>query len=652
MKKNIILVLILVLQTQLWAQQASNVYNQFFMNPYLYNPAYAGVEGHTVLFLMHKTQWSNVPGAPVESHANFHVPLKGGLSFGAFAFTEKDYVFKTSGGKVTGGYLVAMDRTHFLRFGMSIGAGNTIVDPELAREYQNDDKLNSLSNNSFLMGDLGMTYHFGHFNLGVSLPSLFERPIALSDGLQPVSFKPTDNVLYKVNYRGHINDDIAIEPHVIYRQSKYLPNQWEASTILHIYHLVWAGVTYRQDAGFVGLLGFKIKESLGVGYSYGVGNASFSNQLGGSHEIHIGYHIGAKKKHHGHSSSFIKSHRLNAEQRAKKEERERQRKLQALKDSRANTQPTADEDALTLVSKPVVSEVKEAPKNTWNYEREETLIARVNEFGEVEKGIKFDRITANGSKEVVFSWLPPPPAGATSETYEIANPDEPPRERTTANGSKEVGVKWVRTIDGGKKEVLVVWDPVLTEEQADAIDHSPSKTLGLGAAKIVINTAPVIAPAPVVKEPVVVEAAVEQPKPSEKPKQEEKEPEVVIEEVPTISEEIPKIDKSLGLDQRSYEELAQSDKPLEVRRGGHLLELPAGNYVVAGAFNSFDLAEKFSDKMFNRGFYDTRVGYTSARGLYYVTINESNDLKSANAQKNKVRQLSGLSKVWVLKVSE
>ncbi len=652
----------MVLTQHLWAQQATTVYNQFFMNPYLYNPAYAGVEGHTVLFLMHKNQWTKNPEAPVQTHANFHVPLKGGLSFGVFAFTETESVLKTSGGKVTGGYLIAMDRTHFLRFGMSLGAGNTMVDPSVAIENPNDDKLNSLSNNSFLMGDLGMTYHFGHFNVGVSLPSLFERSVIVpSEGFQSIRFKPTDNILYKINYRGHINDDIAIEPHLIYRQSKYLPNQYEATVILHIYHLVWAGATYRQDAGLVSLLGFKIKESLGVGYSYELGNSTYGSQLGGSHEIHIGYHIGAKKHHHGHSSSFIKSHRLNAEQRAKKEELERQRKLQALKDSRANSDQKTDENALTLVSKPVVAEVKPKPQNTWNYEREEVLVERVNEFGEVEKGIKFDRVTEDGKKEVVFSWLPPPPSGATSETYEIADPEQPPKERTTANGSKEVGVKWIRTIDGGKKEVLVVWDPILSEEQAAAIDHSPSKTLGLGAAKIVINAAPV---APVKQESVVVEAKPEvKPEPVKEVKKEpiitptpaieppKKEEPKVVEEKPVVKE-VVKPDPSLSDDLRTNEELAKSDEPLEVRRGGHMLELPAGNYVVAGAFSKFDLAEAFSDKLFQRGFHDTRVGYLSARGLYYVVINKSNDLKSANIQKNKVRGLSGLSQVWVLKVSE
>lgn len=659
--------ILLVIMSPLSAQYLPNVYNQFFMNPYIYNPAYAGVEGHAVVFAMYKNQWSQVPGAPTLGHVNFHVPLKGGLSFGAFAYNESVGPVTTSGGKVTAGYLFTIDREHFLRFGMSLGAGSSMFD--LSEIDSPNDPAFDLTAGSFLLGDLGFTYHFGHFNVGVALPSIFTNTFPKSEGLAPINFKPTDNILFKTNYRGHINDDIAIEPHLIYRYNKYSPNQYEGTVILHIYHLVWVGGSYRQDAGFVGLLGAKVKEKMGIGYSYEFGNSNFSSDLGTAHEIHIGYHLGSKKEHAEHVSSFIKSHRLDAEQRAKQAELERQRKLQELRESRELAQQKPDEDALGLLGgASATPKEEEKPQNTWNYEREETLIERVNEFGETERGIKFDRVNENGEKEVVFSWLPPPPPGSTSETYEIANPEEPPLERIAADGSKEVGVKWIRTIDGGAKEILVVWDPILSESQADEIDHSPSQALGLGDAKIVINAAPPVTTpiiTPPVK-PVVVEVAPSIPEPIEAPEIQEE----ITQEIPEQPEEIevveeiikpeePKeeiqeenIDATLTDDFRSHEELSESDQHLEVKRGEHLLELPSGNYVVAGAFSEFSHAEDYSDVLFERGFHDTRVGYLSARGYYYVVIYQSGDLKSANTQKNKVRGRQGLEKVWVLKVNE
>lgn len=69
------------------------------MNPFQYNPAYAGVEGHTVLFAMYRQQWINVDGAPSISHLSFHTPLKGGIGIGATAFNEAEGLLNTVGGK-------------------------------------------------------------------------------------------------------------------------------------------------------------------------------------------------------------------------------------------------------------------------------------------------------------------------------------------------------------------------------------------------------------------------------------------------------------------------------------------------------------------------------------------------------------------------
>ncbi|MEQ9306089.1 MAG: PorP/SprF family type IX secretion system membrane protein, partial [Marinoscillum sp.] len=144
------------------AQQLPKVYNQFFMNPYIYNPAYAGVEGHSVVFVTYKNQWAGINGSPTLYNANFHVPLKGGLALGAIAYSEQAGPYDQSGGKITGGYLISIDREHFLRFGMSLGAGTNMLNFDEVEP--NDITFNSLVNNpSFLIGDVGFAYHFGHF---------------------------------------------------------------------------------------------------------------------------------------------------------------------------------------------------------------------------------------------------------------------------------------------------------------------------------------------------------------------------------------------------------------------------------------------------------------------------------------------------------
>ena len=50
LKLRIILYIGVTVSALVLSAQQTQVYNQFFMNPYIYNPAYAGVDGHPVFF--------------------------------------------------------------------------------------------------------------------------------------------------------------------------------------------------------------------------------------------------------------------------------------------------------------------------------------------------------------------------------------------------------------------------------------------------------------------------------------------------------------------------------------------------------------------------------------------------------------------------
>lgn len=578
--------------------QQPQVYNQFFMNPYMYNPAYAGVEGHAAIFVMYRDQWTNIDSAPKISHASFHVPLEGGLAIGGAAFNITQGLLNTSAAKFTGAYLINIDRTHFLRFGMSIGAGiNSVNLDELADAAGDPAIAGFLDQSSFLLGDFGITYHFGHFNVGFALPNLFSYNPITQKEVSEIGFSPSDNVLLKMNYRGHINDDFAIEPHIIYRYSNVIPDQYEATLIAHLYHIVWVGASYRQDAGIVGLAGAKVKEKIGIGFAYELGNANIASQLGPTLELNIGYHLGTKKDHAEHVSSFIKSHRLDAEERARQAALERQKQLAALQSSRA-TEPV-DEDALGIAATPVTLEGKEPEVDVptekaddWDHQEEHEEVTRINQFGEEEVGIRLENNqNAGEEKNVVISWVP------TSQAANMKVAEDGHLERTLPDGSKEVGIKYDQTNPDGTVEHIIKWDRAINATQAAVITSNPELT-------------------------------------------------------EEHHDEIAKGDPELTEDFRTHEELGTSSDHAVVKRGNHLLELPAGNFVIAGAFSQFQLAEDYSDQLFENGFHDTIVGYSSARGYYYVVVYESGNIRQARTRRDEIRKLPGLDKAWVLEVTE
>lgn len=407
MKKIFVSCLFFFLFNQLLAQE-QRVFSQFFMNPYIYNPAYVGVEGHTALFVMHRAQYSGLQGGPSFSHATFHTPLKGGIGIGGMAFNEQEGgILNTSGFKVSAGYLAAFDRKHYLRFGMSLGAGTTTLDasdPAIAADIFGDPAFANLSN-KYLIADFGVTYHFDHFNFGVSIPNLVGREVISSETFSPIKISPLDNILIKMNYRGHIGHDFALEPHLLYRYSNITTSQYEAALIAHVKHIVWVGASYREGAGINALVGFKVKEKFGIGYAFELGNSDISSITGNTHELHIGYHLSSHKKHHGHHSSFIKSHKLTAEERAKlaeqkrlKQEQKEKREEERLAKLNQKETPTQKEEEST--EQPEEVEKEEERTDTPNRVVTENPQSNQEEINSKPDNSKSNTITENDTPKI------------------------------------------------------------------------------------------------------------------------------------------------------------------------------------------------------------------------------------------------------------
>lgn len=530
MKKIFLGFFILLVSTNLVAQE-QRVYSQFFMNPYIYNPAYAGAEGHSALFVMHRTQYTGLNGGPTFSHATFHTPMAKGVGLGGMVYNEVEGgILKTSGFKATASYLIAHDRKHYFRFGMSLGAGTTSLDasdPAIAADIFGDPAFANLSN-KHLIADFGVSYHFDHFNIGVAIPNLVSREVISSESISPIKISPLDNMLIKVNYRGHISHDFAIEPHLLYRYSNVTTSQYEAALIAHLKHIVWVGGSYREGAGINLLAGFKIKEKMAIGYAFEMGNSDKASITGATHEIQIGYHLSEHKKHHGHGhrSSFIKSHKLSAEERAALAEKKRL--AQEEKDRKAQERL----DKLNVVKEPVKAEEVEQPK------------VNTNEQVETEPKNVPDPIVRQ-----------PEPA---EEAKKQVIPDR---------SENKIDEKEKTTTEGIQKNNTV---NNVREENNNPVDYKEEVTSPVGAPR--------------------------------------------------------------------------------AKRGTHILELPPGNHVIAGAFSEFDRAEKYSDLMFERGFHDTVVGYQSEKGYYYVVLFRSASHTDASKQRSRIRKNKELEDVWILTV--
>ena len=218
-----------------FAQEIAN-FTQFFNNPYALNPSFAGVEGRMGLYLTYRQQWVDFDGAPTIANVSFHSALTRGLGFGINLNNDRRGVLNTSSALLSLSYTARLNRDVFLRFGASGGLASNGLD--LDQININDPAFSqALANNSFLIGNAGLSIHIKSFHLGASIPALFEPKLVSDVNFGFGDIQPTERFIFTASNRFYFsNDKHVFEPYVVYRYHKIIPNQLEAAAIMHLNH--------------------------------------------------------------------------------------------------------------------------------------------------------------------------------------------------------------------------------------------------------------------------------------------------------------------------------------------------------------------------------------------------------------------------------
>ncbi len=289
------------LPLSLTAQDLTN-FTQFFINPYTFNPSYAGIEGRSALFLAYRKQWAGIEGAPTIANFSFHTPLAGGLNFGLNLANDTRGILNTSGMMLTLGYTVALEHQKFIRFGLSGGAVWNGIDTKEIPDLTDPALMNLLDKNFSLQGNAGISVHLKSFHFGASLPNIFSPSFVSPDAFTITDVKPFQYMLFHASNRFYFGNDRNIfEPYVLYRMhfgpgpEETLPPQFEVAGVLHLNHAVWLGGSYKQDYGISALGGIKNHFFL-IGASYSLKNSGINELNSPTYEIQMSYIFGPKKK--------------------------------------------------------------------------------------------------------------------------------------------------------------------------------------------------------------------------------------------------------------------------------------------------------------------------------------------------------------------
>ncbi len=287
-----------------YSQQAPQ-FSQYLQNSMVINPAITGTEDYIDFTVAYRDQWTGFDGAPRTGTFSFNAPssslfgrnnraiTESHSGIGAFFYTDKTGPIDRSGYYASYAYHLRVSEEWFVSMGTFIGATQFRFDESKVVLVQNpnDVLVQNISTTNFDMS-VGLYAYSKYLFAGLSANQLFddEIPYEVTSGIL-TSGKINRNYNFLLGSRIEIDQDWNMVPSTFIRYTDNAPVQWDISTKFEYQNKLWGGISYRNEESVYALAGFKLWDSLSVGYSYDYPISNFRGNQSGSHEIVISYRL-------------------------------------------------------------------------------------------------------------------------------------------------------------------------------------------------------------------------------------------------------------------------------------------------------------------------------------------------------------------------
>ncbi len=276
--------------------QDLSVYNQFYFNPFLYNPAFVGSNGGTEVNTVFRQQWLGIDDAPISGTLTLQHASAGNVRLGLTVTHESVVILQRNSALITAGYRLPLGYEQSLTFGISAGIGRYGLD--LSQVDRSDPALsNSLSSTLYADGNFGFMYQLKALKLGFAVNNIFDANPYSQENFSNLKFSNLESMVGSVSYRFQFeNNPIAFEPYLLYRSSGPDFRQAEAAGVFYYQDNIWVGGAYRYESNPALFVGFNLFQNLKVSYAFEFPPTELNNVRGGSHELMFSYNFGRKKK--------------------------------------------------------------------------------------------------------------------------------------------------------------------------------------------------------------------------------------------------------------------------------------------------------------------------------------------------------------------
>jgi len=274
--------------------QQDPIYSQYFNNPMLLNPAFAGSNDRLYAGVAYRAQWAGITGGPVSYNFNSHIALVGNkVGLGLMAVQDQLGDIKNTTVGTTYSYRIKLRHSTSFSFGMQTGFTRYTTDPNAVKLFNNPDPaFNQFTETKFNTG-VGLLLQSEKFLLSLSVPRMLPSTVS-SQGGQSIQVYSQTYYLYSA-YSFFLSERWQFRPSVLLRAAQGTPLSADLNANFNIDRKYTAGVFTRSFTTY-GALVQLVMQNYRFGYVFevpGKGSALNFN----THEISLALSLDVLKSH-------------------------------------------------------------------------------------------------------------------------------------------------------------------------------------------------------------------------------------------------------------------------------------------------------------------------------------------------------------------
>lgn len=295
-KINIVVLIILCSFIYLPSKaQQEPMYTQYMFNTLNINPGYAGSREAISLYLLSRSQWIGLEGAPSSQSMAIHSPFYNDkIGIGASFTYDQIGPMKSTFINLNYAYRFRITERSQLSVGLRGGINNYSID--LTNLNITDDTDPTFTNNSYrsFLPNVGIgAYYYTHtFYVGFSIPKLFETKMINKDlGGETNLDKERRHYFIIAGYVYELSSDFKIKPTMLTKIVTGAPISVDINMAILYKERFWIGAVYRFGDALGAILQYRISENLSLGYSYDMAVSKLNSYNTGTHEIMLSFDL-------------------------------------------------------------------------------------------------------------------------------------------------------------------------------------------------------------------------------------------------------------------------------------------------------------------------------------------------------------------------